>query len=94
MAVNYTITLTDTEKKCMDMVTDDIQFWASNSVKNRARKAKNVIVACNTQHCNENGIAIAVGEDAQVDQAYSLGVVKTSEQQNIDSAKADADRGR
>ena len=94
MPVNYTVTLTDTEKKCMDMVTDDIQFWASNALKNRARKAKNIIIAANIQHCNDNGIAIAVGEEAQVNQAYTLGVVKTSVQQNIDSAKADAARGR
>ena len=45
MAVNYTITLTDTEKKCMDYVTTDIQAWIENSVKNRARKAQNLIVA-------------------------------------------------
>ena len=36
MAVNYTITLTDTEKKCMDYVTTDIQAWIENSVKNYA----------------------------------------------------------
>ena len=28
-------------------------------------------------HCNANNIAIAVGEDAQIIQAYELGVVKT-----------------
>ena len=92
MAVNYTITLTDTEKKCMDMVTSDIDGWISNDLKNRARKAKNIIVAANTQHCNDNSIAIAVGEAAQVDQAYSLGVVKTAEQQNIDNERADTAR--
>ena len=37
------------------------------------------------KHCNENGIAIGVGVTAQIDQAFSLGVVKTAEQRNIDA---------
>ena len=48
-------------------------------------KAIDEIVALNTAHCNANGIAIAVGAAAQVDQAYSLGVIKTAEQRNAES---------
>ena len=92
MAVNYTITLTDTEKKCMDTVTDDIDGWISNDLKNRARKAKDIIINNNTRYCNENNIAIAVGVDAQVEQAYTLGLAKTVAQQLIDNAAADAAR--
>ena len=29
-------------------------------------------------HCNENDISIATGEDAQITQAYDLGIVKTA----------------
>ena len=75
--MNYTITLTDTEKKCMDYITTDIDDWVTNAAKNRARIAKAEIISLNTVICNENNIAIAVGEDAQVTQAYDLGVVKT-----------------
>ena len=39
----------------------------------------------NTDHCNENGIAIAVGIDAQVTQAYDLGIVKTVAQRNAEA---------
>ena len=85
MAVNYTITLTDTEKKCMDSVTTDIQAWIENSVKNRARKAQNVIIAGNTQYCNDNNIAIGVGVTAQVDQAYENKVVLTVAESNAAS---------
>lgn len=92
MAVNYTITLTDTEKKCMDTVTDDIDGWISNDLKNRARKAKDIIINNNTRYCNDNGIAIGVGVTAQVDQAYSLGLAKTVAQQLIDNAAAEAAR--
>ena len=87
MAVSYTITLSDNQKKCMDMVTSDIQDWIYNSVSNRARKAQNVIIASNTSHCNENGIAIGVGVTAQITQAYDLGVVKTSAQMNAASER-------
>ena len=50
------------------------------------KKSIDEIVALNTAHCNANSIAIGVGVTAQVDQAYSLGVVKTAEQRNIDAA--------
>ena len=75
--MNYTITLTDTEKKSMDYITTDIDDWITNAAQNRARIAKDEIISLNTKHCNANGIAIAVGENAQVTQAYDLGVVKT-----------------
>jgi len=34
------------------------------------------------KHCNANGIAIATGEDKQVEQAFTLGVVKTAKERN------------
>ena len=74
--MDYTITLTDTEKKSMEYVAADVKDWIDNAAKNRARIAKEKIIALNTAHCNANSIAIAVGEDAQVTQAYTLGVVK------------------
>ena len=74
--MDYTITLTDTEKKSMEYITTDVKDWITNAATNRARIAKENIIALNTAHCNANSIAIAVGEDAQVTQAYTLGVVK------------------
>ena len=73
--MDYTITLTDTEKKCMDYVTSNIDEWITNAAQNRANIAKQEILAANTEYCNNNSIAIAVGEDAQVDQAFSIGAV-------------------
>lgn len=74
--MDYTITLTDTEKKSMEYAAADVKDWIDNAAKNRARIAKEQIIALNTAHCNANSIAIAVGEDAQVTQAFTLGVVK------------------
>ena len=81
---SYTVTLTDTEKKAFDYVALDVDHWIKNSATNRARIAKEEIVKLNTEYCNENGIAIAVGVDAQVTQAYDLGVVKTVAQRNAE----------
>ena len=82
--MDYTITLTDTEKKSMDYITTDIDDWITNAAKNRARIAKDEIISLNTAHCNANDIAIAVGEDAQVTQAYDLGVVKTQAERDAE----------
>ena len=76
--MDYTITLTDTEKKSMEYIALDVDDWITNATKVRANIAKNEIIALNTEHCNANNIAIAVGADAQVTQAYTLGVVKTA----------------
>ena len=78
--MDYTITLTDTEKKSMEYIAVDIDAWITNAAQDRARIAKEKIIALNTAHCNANSIAIAVGEDAQVTQAYTLGLIKTAAQ--------------
>ena len=82
--MNYTITLTDTEKKCMDYITADIDDWIKNAVNNRVRLAKEEIISLNTTHCNANDIAIAVGADSQITQAYDLGVVKTQAERDAE----------
>lgn len=75
---DITITLTDTENKSLEYAATNVTDWSSHAVKNRARKAKDEIIALLVAHCNANSIAIATGEDAQVTQAYDLGVVKTA----------------
>jgi len=73
---NYTITLTSTEKKSMEYITVDIGEWITNASTNRARKAKEEILDKLYKHCNENSITLAVGEAAQVTQAYDLNIVE------------------
>ena len=73
--MDYTITLSDTEKKCMEYIAVDVDDWITNAATNRARIAKLEIIDILVKHCNANNIAIATGEDAQVTQAYTLGVV-------------------
>lgn len=76
--MDITITLTDTEYKALEYAALSPQDWADNALKNRARIAKDEIIALLVKHCNENNVQLATGEDAQVAQAFSLGVVKTA----------------
>ena len=73
--MDYTITLTDTEKIAMEYIAFDVDEWITNAAKNRARSAIDEIVVLLVAHCNENSIALAVGKDAQVAQALQLGVI-------------------
>jgi len=73
--MDYTITVTDTQKKSLEYISPDVDEWITNAATNRARQAKDVIIDKLVKHCNTNSITIATGETAQVDQAYSLGVV-------------------
>ncbi|MEC7132661.1 MAG: hypothetical protein VXW99_04395 [Pseudomonadota bacterium] len=82
---DITVTLTDTENKAMEYAAFSVQDWADNALKNRARIAKDEIIALLVAHCNANDVALAVGEDAQVAQAYDLGVVRTAAQVNADA---------
>ena len=75
---NITITVTDTEMKSLEYAAASVQDWADNAVTNRARIAKEEIIAAVVAHCNANEVAIATGADAQVTQAYDLGVGKTA----------------
>tara|TARA_R110002049_G_C8826819_1_gene535055 strand:- start:25 stop:243 length:219 start_codon:yes stop_codon:yes gene_type:complete len=55
-----------------------VQSWADNALHERARIAQEEIIAKLVAHCNENGIGIATGADAQITQAYTLKVVDTA----------------
>ena len=87
--VDITVSLTDTENKCLEYAAASVQDWADNALTNRARIAKDEIIALLVAHCNANGIAIATGEDAQVTQAFDLEIVKTAVARN---AEAEANR--
>lgn len=73
---DITVSLTNTEQKCLEYAAASVQDWADNALTNRARIAKDEIIALLVSHCNANSIDIATGEDAQVTQAFTLEVVK------------------
>ena len=81
---DITVSLTDTENKCMEYAAVSVQDWADNALTNRARIAKDEIIGLLVAHCNANGVTIATGEDAQVTQAFDLEVVKTAAARNAE----------
>jgi hypothetical protein len=85
---NITVTLTDTQNKCMEYAAADVQDWADNALHNRARIAQDEIIAALVAHCNANEIALATGSDAQVAQAFELEVAKTAAQRNAEAQAA------
>jgi len=86
--VDITVQLTDTQNKCLEYAAASVQDWADNALHNRARIAQEEIIAALVAHCNANEVAMAVGVDAQVAQAFELGVVKTGAQRNADAEAA------
>ena len=72
------VTVTDTQVKCLEYAAYSVQDWCDNAIHNRARIAQEDIIAKLVTHCNEKGIAIATGSDAQVAQAFELKVVDTA----------------
>ena len=82
MATTINIELTDTQYKALEYAAYNVTEFITNAANIRARRAVADIVAHLVAHCNANDIQLATGESAQVDQAYSLGVIKTSKEQH------------
>lgn len=88
---DITVSLTDTENKALEYAAVSVQDWIDNAATNRARIAKDEIIEKLVAHCNANSVALTVGEDAQVTQAYELGVVDTAA--NVNAAAQAAANG-
>jgi len=86
--VDIIVKLTDTQNKCLEYAAVSVQDWADNAIHNRARIAQDEIIGALITHCNTKEIAMAVGVDAQVAQAFELGVVKTAAAANEEAEKA------
>ena len=80
MAKEIKITLTDSEYKSLEYDIYTPQTWVENFTKVKSGKCKDQIITKLTAHCNANSIQIAVGEDAQITQAYDLKVVETAKE--------------
>ena len=72
------INITDTEEKCLNTIMVGIGTWADNVVTNRARIVQDEILTDLLKHCNDNGLTMATGVDAQITQAYAVGVANTA----------------
>ena len=81
------VTVSDTQVKCLEYAAYSVQEWCDNAIHNRARVAQEEIIAALVAHCNENSIALAVGTDAQIAQAFELKVVDTAKNREDAIAK-------
>lgn len=73
----YTITLSDTDTKAFEYAAVDPRSLIENWALVRAIKAGDEIIRQLMDHCSANSVQMAVGRDAQITQAYDLGVVKS-----------------
>jgi len=75
--MNYTVTLTDTEKLAMEYIAYEPQEWIENIVKERARIAIDEIVKISINKFLEINESIPGSKDEIVSQAYSRGWINT-----------------
>jgi glycine cleavage system H lipoate-binding protein len=75
--MDYTVTLTETEKLAMEYIAYEPQEWVENVVKERARIAIDEIVKISVEKFLEINESIPSSKDEIVSQAYSRGWVNT-----------------
>jgi hypothetical protein len=76
--MNYTVTLTDTEKLAMEYVAYDPQDWVENIFKERARIATEEIVKLAVEKFLEINQTIPGSKEEIVAAAYSNGWIQTA----------------
>jgi len=81
--MDYTITLTEAQRKAMEYVTVDVKEWIANAATSRAETAIDKICSIYTKYKLEHNEPItAVGKAEMVDAAYSEGLIQTLVQHN------------
>jgi hypothetical protein len=76
--MNYTVTLTDTEKLAMEYIAYDPQNWVENSMKERARIAIDEIVKLAVEKFLAANQTIPGSKEEIVAAAYANNWIKTS----------------
>jgi hypothetical protein len=87
--MDYTITLTEAERKAMEYIAADVDFWITNAATNRARIAIDEICDLYVKHKLDNNEPItATNKPDMVLAAYEEGLVKTAAQRNEEVSNA------
>ena len=77
--MDYTVTLTEAQRKALEYVALDASEWINNAATARADNAIDEICAIYTNHKLDNNEAITVvGKDAIVLAAYSEGLIQSA----------------
>lgn len=77
---NITVTVTDSQQLALNYIMTDATTWTNNALHERARIATNDILNMLLKHCNANGVTMATGEAAQLQQAYDLNIINTAQE--------------
>ena len=78
MATNYTISLTDAQKKAMEYISYSVQDWIENAVFNRAAEASEEIYNAEILRMNEDESITSIPADKdQVVLAANIKSAKT-----------------
>ena len=81
MTKTYTITVDDHIHKLLESEFEDPESHFDNFVDHRYKLLYDGVLPTLIKYCNENSVGLAVGEAAQIEQAFSLGVVKKATEQ-------------
>jgi len=77
--MDYTVTLTEAQRKALEYIALDASEWINNAAISRSNNAVDEICAIYTNHkLNNNEAITVVGKDAMVLAAYSEGLVQSA----------------
>ena len=75
MTKTVSLSFEDHEMKALESEFVDVRGFFQNFVNHRYQLREQNILSVLLAHCNANGIALATGASAQIDQAYDLGLI-------------------
>ena len=73
----YTVTVTDAQDLALNSQMVGVGTYINTVIESQIVFAQQEIQSSLLKYCNENGVAMAVGVDAQVQQAFDVGIAHT-----------------
>jgi len=74
---NYTVTVTDAQDLALNTQMVGVGTYINTVIESQIVFAQQSIQNDLLKYCNDNGVAMAVGIDAQVQQAFDVGIAST-----------------
>ena len=74
---SYTVTVTDVQDLALNSQMVGVGTYINNVIESQIVFAQKAIQANLSEYCNTNNVAMAVGVDAQVQQAFDVGIAHT-----------------
>lgn len=73
----YTVTVTDAQDLALNSQMVGVGTYINTVIESQIVFAQKEIQSNLLKYCNENGVAMAVGVDAQIQQAFDVGIAHT-----------------